>query len=81
MRGTASLTLRAGRLESALARRTVRRVSPWNLDALSDADLEALLPLAEKQAAADAAGTGLHWTAKERLQLEALWAKQAGATP
>ncbi len=78
MRGKPSLTLRAGRLEAALARRPVRRDSPWNLGALSDADLEALLPLAEEQAAATAAGTEPAWTTEDVALMERLWAEQAG---
>jgi len=73
--------VRAGKLEAALARRPPRKPRRWDLDALSDDDLEALLPLAEQQAAAEAAGTAPAWTPEDVTLMERLWAKQAGATP
>jgi len=79
VRGRTSVAVRAAKVEVALARRPPRRGSPWNLDALTDDELEALLPLAEKQAAGDAAGTEPGWTTDELALLERLWAKQAGA--
>ncbi len=78
MRGKPSLTVRAGRLEALRPRRLPRKEPRWNLEALSDEDLEALLPLAEKRAAVDAVGTEPTWTAEEAALLERLWAKQAG---
>jgi hypothetical protein len=47
----------------------------WTLAALSDAELEALLPLAEKQAAAEAAGGAPAWTPEDVALLERLAAK------
>ncbi len=78
MRGKASLTLRAGRLEALRPRRPSRTEPRWNLDALSDEDLEALLPLAEKRAAGEAVGAEPAWAAEEVALLGRLWAKQAG---
>lgn len=79
MRGKLSVLLRTGKLEAALARRPARRRSRWNLAALSDAELEALLPLSEKQVAAEAGGTEPEWIPDEISLMERLWAKQAGA--
>ncbi len=80
MRGRPSVFARAGRLEAARARRPVRRPSSWNLDVLTDDELEALLPLAEQQAAAAAEGREPAWTTAEAALLERLWATQAGNT-
>lgn len=79
MRGRTSVLLRAAKLEVALARRPPRKDRRWNQDTLSEADLEALLPLAEKQTIAKAARAAPAWTAEEVALLERLWAKQAGA--
>jgi hypothetical protein len=54
------------------------RRSGWDLDALSVEELEALMPLSEKQAASEAAGVAPAWTADELALLDALAAK-AGA--
>jgi hypothetical protein len=47
----------------------------WNLDALSDEELEMLMPLSAKQAAASAAGHEPAWTPAERALLAELGAK------
>lgn len=47
----------------------------WNLDALSDAELEALMPLSAKQATANAAGHEPAWTPAERTLLAELATK------
>lgn len=65
-------------MAAALARRSPRRRSGWNLDAFSDEELEALLPLAERWAEAREDGREPAWTAGETALLERLWAKQAG---
>jgi hypothetical protein len=61
-------------LEAARPLHASRQPS-WDLAALSDAELEALLPLAEKQAAAEAAGRAPAWTCDEREILERLATK------
>jgi hypothetical protein len=53
----------------------VPRGGCWNLAALSDAELEALLPLAEQQAVAEAAGQEPAWTPEDVGLLERLAAK------
>ncbi|MCC6421466.1 MAG: hypothetical protein IT429_24880 [Gemmataceae bacterium] len=77
MRGKASVWRRTGVLEAQRPRRASRQPS-WDLAALSDAELEALLPLAEKQAAAEAEGRAPAWTRNEQDLLAGLAAK-AGA--
>lgn len=51
--------------------------TPWNLDSFSDEDLEAMLPLAEKRAAAAPAEPD--WTAEEIALLTRLWHQAHGA--
>ena len=75
------MATRTAKLEAALARRPPWQVSQWNLDALSDADLEALLPLAEKRATEILTGTKPTWATEEVALLGRLWAKQAGMAP
>lgn len=78
MRGKPSVWRRTGVLEAQRPRH-VPQTCGWTLAALSDAELEALLPLGEKQAAAEAAGRAPAWTSEESALLERLAAK-AGAT-
>lgn len=75
MKGRRSVWIRTGVLEARVPHRSRWRTA-WNLDALSDEDLEALLPLSEKQAAA--AGE-VAWTADEQALMARLWAKATGA--
>jgi hypothetical protein len=49
----------------------------WNLDACSDEELEAMMPLAEKRAAA--APEEPDWTAEEIALLTRLWHQAHGA--
>jgi hypothetical protein len=49
----------------------------WNLDALSDEELESLLPLSEKHAAQCDAAV---WTAEEMALMERLWIKATAGT-
>lgn len=81
MKGRPSVFVRAGRVEATLATRPKSKPDRgWNLDALTDGELEALLPLSEKWAAARAAGEEPAWTAEEAALLGQLWAK-ASAGP
>jgi hypothetical protein len=64
-------------LEARLPRRLTQRCG-WDLDALSVEELEELLPLSAKQAAAEAAGVPAAWTRAELALLGRLAAK-AGA--
>ena len=50
----------------------------WNLDALSDEDLEALMPLAEKRA--EATPDEPEWTAEEIALMTRLWHKAQGGS-
>lgn len=49
----------------------------WNLDALSDEELESLLPLSEKHAEH---GDAVVWSAEEMELLERLWLKATAGT-
>jgi hypothetical protein len=75
--GQPSVWRRTGALEARAPRRAVPRTS-WNLDALTVEELAVLMPLSEKQAAADEAGSEPAWTADE-LALVAALAAKAGA--
>lgn len=76
MRGRPSVSVRAGRVGAALATRPKAKPDRgWDLGALSDDELETLLPLSEKWAAARAAGEEPAWTAAEAALLARLWAK------
>ena len=78
MRGRRSVVSRLGVLEASLTVRSRRHF--WNLAALTDEELEALIPLSEKRDTAAAAGIPAVWTGEELALLERLGAK-AGATP
>lgn len=78
MKGRPSVWQRTGALEARAPRRAAPRTS-WDLDALTVEELEALMPLSEKQAAADQACATPAWTAGELALLEALAAKAGAA--
>lgn len=77
MRGRPSVWARTGVLEARVPPPS-RWWCDWDLDALTDDELEALMPLSEKQAAADEVGRAPAWTAEELALLERL-AVKAGA--
>jgi hypothetical protein len=76
MKGRPNLWRRTATLERR--RPVVHRFrTDWNLDAFSDEDLEAMMPLAEKRAAA--APGEPEWTPEEIALLTRLWHKANGA--
>lgn len=70
MRGRGNVWRRTATLEQRHPRRHQRQTD-WNLDALTDTELELLLPLAEKQEHEDTPV----WTGEEQALLARLWAK------
>lgn len=75
--GRRSIWARTSLLEARVPPRSRWRCD-WDFDALTDDELEALMPLSEKQAAAEEAGIPAAWTPAELVLLERLGAK-AGA--
>ncbi len=70
MKGRRSVWVRTGHLEARRPR--LARSSALNLKALTDEELEGLLPLAEKLAAANG---DPDWTPEEQALVAAVWAK------
>jgi hypothetical protein len=76
VRGRPSVFIRAGKLEAALARRSVPRRPHYDFSAFDDQELEDLAVLAEK---AEAAGGEPAWTKADLAVLSRLEAQLIGA--